>query len=386
MNRGRIPALISVALAMLFGASCQSIAGVEDYELGLCGEYCDTVLSNCTQANKVYTDRATCMGICALLPQGDLIEPGNTNTVACRLTAARDAAPGGETRDSCQDAGPTGGDRCGESECATYCDLFGKACATEQVNSGCNADCCKKNCPGVPNDGHFNTDQDYDGDTLQCRFVHLSSATVNPDTHCGHARLAKPTLHCSDDQLDPPKPPTCEAYCDLVTTVCGRTEEVYEDIPQCLAFCAELEGLGYLGESGDISTNTVACRRYHANNAISDPKGHCSHAGPGGAGHCMDATDVDLGNCETYCRVSATLCPGEFKANFADDEKTCMTECTKLNGSEEDKAADHYSSSTATEDPAGFRCRMLELTRAAADPRDAAHCAAAFGAAAPCDG
>lgn len=385
MSRRRIGALLLASVALLLGgASCQSIAGVEDYELGMCGEYCDTVLANCTQENKVYASRSTCMGVCAQLEQGDPDEPGDSNTVACRLQAARDAAPGGEVALSCQQAGPTGGDRCGTSQCDTYCELFGKTCAAEAAMNGCGADCCKQNCPGVPNDGDFNTDEDYDGDSLECRFVHLSAATVDPAAHCSHARLAKPDKHCTDDKLDPPKPPSCEAYCNLVKVACIEDNKVYENDIQCLAVCTELDALGFLGESGDISTNTVACRRYHANNAIALPDGHCSHAGPGGAGHCLDGMDLDLGNCQSFCRLAESLCASDFSANYADTDE-CEAACVKLDGSGEDKATDHYSVTTAADDPAGFRCRLLELTRAAEEPKDLSHCAAAFGAA-PCGG
>ena len=72
--RGIVGASLSLAsLGLVWG--CQSIAGIEERTLGPCGEFCDTVMANCTGENQVYDTRDKCMALCEILPPGDTVEP-----------------------------------------------------------------------------------------------------------------------------------------------------------------------------------------------------------------------------------------------------------------------------------------------------------------------
>jgi hypothetical protein len=336
-----------------FAASCQSIADIEDYRQGHCGEFCDLVMANCTGANEVYHSRASCMGFCALLREGDFTEADRGNTVACRLAAARQI-PNGEANQLCQWAGPGGGEHCGASNCDNYCELIPKVCPTQAKDQLP----CVSNCEGLRDDGSLNATDDHEGDTVQCRLVHLSAATTEPASHCEHARLAKPSAYCTDEALATPHPLSCDDYCKLIGKVCSGDNAVYEDTEQCNAVCQYF----VVGEPGDQTGDTLACRKYHVHNAISAPATHCAHAGAGGDGHCGDPL---VGNCTSYCTLLSQVCPGEFASTLTDMEG-CMADCATLEDSGSNKA---YSvpKTIAQSTPLPFGCRLLALSRAAVD-------------------
>lgn len=358
---------VVLAFALLlvgsFMGGCQSLAGIDEYRLGRCGEFCDTVMANCSGEHAVYTSRDACMGLCSILREGDLVEGDNANTLACRLDAARKAGePQAETDLECQRAGPGGGDLCGtnntSNECDNYCELFARACPTYTADQGN----CATNCQGLTDKKHLSIADDYDGgDTLQCRLIHLSAAaTPNGTLHCEHARIAHPSAHCVNTET------VREVYCRLVTHVCSDDAvKVYESMDQCEAVAEKLEL-----ESDAADGNTVACRYYHTQNAISHDKSdlttHCPHAGPGGDGHCGDSKQ---GNCDSYCDLVAASCPDTFSETWGDDREACLKDCGELAGSTSNS---RYSTAKAVAG-SGFPCRMLAAARAA---RTSSLCAA----------
>src|SRR6266436_2489115 len=95
-------AFVRAILLMPFAAlGCQAIAGIEDRRFEAldaappvspaCKEYCDNAINNCTVENELYKSVEACHNICALLPEGKFMEPGNDNTVACRNQQAKNA-------------------------------------------------------------------------------------------------------------------------------------------------------------------------------------------------------------------------------------------------------------------------------------------------------
>ncbi|MGC4087113.1 MAG: hypothetical protein QM756_04255 [Polyangiaceae bacterium] len=342
-----------LAALLPFAASCQSIAGIEEYRQGHCADFCDQVMANCTGANEVYHSRASCMGFCALLREGDFNEKDSGNTVACRWNAVKGLPDLGEAVQACQWAGPGGGDHCGESNCDNYCALFPKVCP-DQASS---QEPCKTNCLGFRDDGNLNATDDHEGDTIQCRLVHLSAATTEPTSHCQHARLAKPSAYCTDEALKEPHPLNCDDYCKLVDAICSGNAAVYEDVDQCKAVCKYFA----IGEVGDQTEDTLTCRKYHTQNAIALPATHCAHAGPGGDGHCGDTM---TGNCDSYCSLLNNVCPAELAGAFTDIDG-CLADCADL----PDSASNMGYSAEKTKHPGEalpFGCRLLSLSRAAA--------------------
>ncbi len=364
--RGFGAALIAL-IALVTAGGCQSIAGIEERELGPCGEFCDTVMANCTGENLVYETRAKCMGVCQLLPIGDSNEPQGTDTVACRFREARLANTSvvEDIPRHCRSAGPEGLD-CGGT-CESYCFLYEKACS--EVQCGSHETCVQK-CEALLDKPTFSLVGDYEGDTLQCRLVHLSNATIQPDPHCGHAQMVGPTLHCywnsgETDIPGQPDEPSCEDYCRVNGVACTGTSAVYESPEQCMALCEHFDP----GDFSDTLQNTRGCRIYHSYNGLCAPATHCPHAGPPGDGHCGDE---DTGNCDSYCHLAADICPKEFDDSFT-DEADCLASCANVNGAKKDSG---YTIAEAKKGGDNLACRFLALSRAALDD---AECDAAFG-------
>jgi hypothetical protein len=363
---------VAVLAAVVAVASCQAIAGIEDRTLAqespLCEEYCTTVMETCVekpdpdpdkdQRFSVYPSKEACLAVCGHLAAGNPKEAEPTgNTVACRLHAARLAKTSREYREYCPQAGPGGAGECGD-DCESYCTLFEELCPNSVIG-------CIDKCKVFPNDGTFDAIRHHDGDTLQCRLVHVSNSALDT-SHCGHAAFLS-SQYCLVSEV------TCERYCDVVMTTCPAASgskpdlRVYDNRAQCLEVCGHLD----LGDPSDSTQDTVGCRAYHAYNAFvtNQPESHCPHAGPGGDKHC------GTGNCPAYCRLLQDACPGEFTSTFT-DEATCLKECADLEG-----AGGDTKMVIANAEGDNVMCRLYQISRAFQDPT---LCASAVGQDAPC--
>ncbi|WP_437959133.1 hypothetical protein WME76_05465 [Sorangium sp. So ce119] len=376
----RMTGLLSlILLAPLTAATwlgCHAIAGIEDRTYvdpgqepeptevsEQCAAYCAAVMENCTAEHQVYSTVDTCHGVCALLEPGDPLEPVD-NTVACRAHQAELAGRTGEVAVHCPPAGPGGAGVCG-SNCESYCTLRAGACTAELDSH----EQCVAMCAGLTDADMFDVIENHEGDTLQCRLVHVSSASVDPEEHCKHSSLM-PVEPCVEPAGTEPD---CEGFCQVVMTSCTAELAVYESEAQCLAVCGALPP----GGVEDREENTVGCRKYHAYSAMLAPTAHCPHTGPGGDGHCGSADEPDTGltgNCESYCMLLTTAC-SEYLGESFPDPATCESECTLLPGAARDSG---YSVASAEEGGNTLACRLFHVSRALelADPEE---CLAAIG-------
>ncbi|HEX4339068.1 MAG TPA: hypothetical protein VH062_24340 [Polyangiaceae bacterium] len=380
--------LCSLVLGALVVGGCQSIAGIEDRHFDplddggtggkgtvieaseTCKKYCKDVMGACVGDIAQYADMDTCLAVCGKIPEGEAHEPGG-NTIGCRETQAGYALVG-EPELYCDKAGPGGGGTCG-TDCQSYCNLFAAICS-DQYDPLPD---CEESCKALRVDPVFNPVASYMGDTLNCRLVHISAASLDPTTHCQHARVVPPTDPCADPPTDKP---SCTDFCRIVGVACGDPagdgaadagaagpRAVYESTQQCMDVCNALPR----GLNKDMDgNNTVGCRKYHSYNAVADPVVHCPHTGPGGDGVC--STD----NCESYCQLAAVACSTDFKKHFPGGADACKTECEALDGA---AAGSGYNISTP--DGNTVQCRLLRTARAFSD---SSQCAAALGAA-PCN-
>jgi hypothetical protein len=150
----------------------------------LCGSYCETLEANCTGDFQQFISRATCMEFCARLPEGsDDDEIGNS--VHCRITQARFAGDVGEPDLHCAEAGPGGNGTCG-SNCEAYCVVLEQVCGARFDGEFVGRADCNSQCGDLADEVRFSASID-SGDSIQCRLWHLSAASVDPSTHCGHA-------------------------------------------------------------------------------------------------------------------------------------------------------------------------------------------------------
>jgi hypothetical protein len=347
MSFARLVARMMAFLAISI-IGCQSIVGIEQREYdppvtkpisAQCKQYCDDVMRVCTGTDATYSTRDACLATCMLLPPGDPSEPSQGNTVECRQRQTT-LAEIGEHSLNCPRAGPGGDGVCGDN-CESYCFLFSAACPDWKPLAN-----CKEACSVLKDTKMFDVVVNHDGDTLQCRLVHVSNAAANPTEHCPHARIVPVTHPCDNDQEKPPK---CEDYCRIVSGTCTGEHAVYESVDQCMLACAALP----LGLEKDTAVDSVGCRKYHSYNSVGDPTMHCPHAGPGGDGHC--GTD----NCTGYCAIVAKACPTDFMSSFGGDMTTCLTECRKVKGS-----AANSGYSTGAPNGNTLQCRLKHAVQA----------------------
>ncbi|HEV8550686.1 MAG TPA: hypothetical protein VGQ57_16690 [Polyangiaceae bacterium] len=371
--------LVAAALVPGLYTGCQSLANIEERELGQCGEFCDTVMQNCKDDNQVYERREKCMGWCEKLDVGDPTEPQKTNTLACRLREAQLAGKAADENisDHCRSAGPEGVN-CGGA-CLSYCTMYERACGGVQCSTQAN---CQAKCQGLRDNHEFNLVTDYEGNSLQCRLVHLTNATIQPEPHCGHAALSTPTDHCNDlpekdtEGNDVPNSggvdtPTCADYCRTNLAACTDANQQYESQKQCEALCPYFD----LGAIADKDENTMGCRLYHSYNSLCDSANHCPHSGPGGEGHCGTVED---GKCEAYCTLSRGVCPSAFATKYKGDSDKCTEDCKTLTDYQAAQYADPMPPTryniTYAQTPGTLACRFLQLSKAAQDGKDGAIC------------
>jgi hypothetical protein len=364
--------LLGFCLAALGLAACQAVAGIEDRKLDpeagkpvysqQCHDYCDLVTSACTGTNQVYATKDTCLGVCAQLDPGETIERADENTVACRAFYAGESVR--EPVDNCKYAGPGGGGKCG-TDCEAYCQLYPAVCPDDYKYTS-TADCLKF-CGTLLDQDSFDVVRDHGGDSIECRLVHTSSATLKPKEHCEHAPIFPEEPWCIN-ALD--EPPTCEAYCAIELVACTGDLAQYQSEAECLAVCNALPP----GTNEDETGNSVGCRRYHSFNSSLGPENHCSHSGPTGDGHCGhdDLDNGYRGNCESYCTLVAAACPTEFEQQAWNTPEKCMEACIDL---PEAPADSKYSVANA-EKSTGLSCRVLYSVRAF---EDQTACASAVG-------
>lgn len=154
------------------------------------------------------------------------------------------------------------------------------------------------------------------------------------------------------------QPPSCITYCQAVQDACGDAgtpTSQYESQGSCLTFCQVTMGWA-LGQAGDLSGDTLACRQAHALLATASPGAaatHCPAAGLAGAGVCGSW-------CDGYCSLAAKVC-GDDNALFPSDAD-CAEACATVppKGQPGDTTGD------------SIQCRVTQLVQGFAAPET--HC------------
>jgi hypothetical protein len=145
-----------------------------------CTTYCDTVATNCTDANDQWGETlpGMCEAVCGTWAAG-MPDDDMGNTVAChQYHAAASAEAGAEVH--CPHAGPTGDGFCGDL-CENFCELAGEVCAdTFADNATCMTEC------EAFDDMPTYSGATVSGDSYACRMYHLTAAAVDPAGHCAH--------------------------------------------------------------------------------------------------------------------------------------------------------------------------------------------------------
>ncbi len=183
------------------------------------------------------------------------------------------------------------------SQCAAYCQQIMSQCPYDGGDGAQweyeSTDVCMKTC-AVNYNAWMETAQSAnaqgsDNSALYCRQTALTAAGPNA---CAIAGPLGGTLEagCVAAPTDP-----CTTFCQLDLQVCTGQNQQYYDVNDCLSYCNDDGGGGgypYLplaSGNGNTLHDTLNCRFYHLQNAITDStQVHCPHTSPT-APHLTDA-------------------------------------------------------------------------------------------------
>jgi hypothetical protein len=397
--------MLRVALTFLWLfvlASCEAIAGIPDVRMepskstddggpsaaGGCKEFCELAYSLCDEEFTIYQPMA-CATACPLYSEEER---------KCREDELKQLQNSGKNERYlyCPRASLGGGNgACGGTPCQNYCRTMSKVCSehaegmvTYPDADGMNAEACEAKCAVIPDkedailgagDSTFDVMADHEGDTIQCRLVHLTLATQSEKfatEHCEHAFISPQPMGGRTPWCGAPLAnngePTCDDYCAINLAACTDDFEVYDDLAQCRAVCKSFEP-GTLAMNAQ--ENTLACRKYHSYNAAvyANPKQHCPHSGPGGAVTCGD-------DCESMCKLLETGCPSEYEEEYDGSSNNCEQACdTARKADPMYMGGASYSIKNAKLGHA-FACRLYHATIAATlSNDDALECGIAIG-------
>lgn len=166
--------------------------------LALCEEYCATVMASCVDDHAVYNTLESCMGVCALLPEGDEADEIG-NSIHCRLRNAQIAPT--EPSFYCPIVGPGGQGICG-TNCEALCTIVDNVCVDE-LQQWPSAIACQNDCAEIQDLRTYTVAPEaklYQGPHVQCRLFHVSSAVVtDASIHCPHAGGDPPCAETTDE-------------------------------------------------------------------------------------------------------------------------------------------------------------------------------------------
>jgi len=202
-------------------------------------------------------------------------------------------------------------------DCTNYCSTFLTNCASGLSGHtwySSNAEClqiCAAFPPGIENATS--------GNSLGCRLYHAGAPAIsNPTLHCPHASPSG-GLVCGD---------YCDAYCSIGLSKCTvasgwplMESNAFNDQTSCHSICSAAYNIGNIDT--DTTGNTLGCRFYHAQAAISiGDYIHCSHATASGNGVC---TSNSASFCNNYCQLNTQICNGTH-SQYA-SESACLSYC-----------------------------------------------------------
>ena len=168
-----------------------------------CNSYCQLEFSECQGAAQVYESLEQCHQVCGALPAGAITDT-KENSVGCRKYHSYNALVDPVTH--CPHTGPGGDGHCGSNaepgavtptgNCVSYCILLAQACskaipglaASDSFESKFKSRAaCTQECDMLvgagPNSG-YSLDPLPEGNTLQCRLLHVSRALSTPLADC----------------------------------------------------------------------------------------------------------------------------------------------------------------------------------------------------------
>ena len=192
LKRALALAAFGLAVAAAVPLGCRGVLGIQSLgnDALTCDAYCDAIDSACTDGNLQYASCDLCMALCATYAVGTL-QDSRQDTLGCRIHMLTliNGAEG-----SCAAAGPMGvnpigGDQCAPTACDAFCNSALQICPSDFTSlKDCMSKCeCLPPCKQayeVPSGDAASCIPDYAA--VQCRYYHLTAASVDPTDHCPH--------------------------------------------------------------------------------------------------------------------------------------------------------------------------------------------------------
>lgn len=184
---------------------------------------------------------------------------GASMTTTGSTSGSTSAASGSTSSGTTTASSSTGG---GMLTCADYCSTIMANCTganAQWVDAGTCMTACASFAAG--------TLADTSGNTLGCRLYHAGAAAgAGAAVHCEHAGpLGGGQCGASE----------CEGFCDIATDTCPNQWQTATCATQC-ALIANNEPF----DTADTSGNSLACRMYHLEAAVTNAAVHCAHTTP----------------------------------------------------------------------------------------------------------
>jgi hypothetical protein len=212
LKRALALAAFGLAVAAAVPLGCRGVLGI--HSLGddalTCDAYCDAIGANCTGADLQYASRDLCMALCATFPVGTLTDI-RKDTLGCRINMI--SKLNGQ-EGTCGAAGPAGwdptGDQCAATACDAFCNSALQVCPMDFTSlNECLQVCgCLPLCGqpyNVPSGDAASCIPDFGA--VQCRYYHLTAATLDPTDHCPHVRGMG---YCAPNLAGCPDPNSCQ--------------------------------------------------------------------------------------------------------------------------------------------------------------------------------
>ena len=243
-----------LGVALLGGASCRQVIGIEDAELA------PATLGGAGGNGAVSSAQNT--GGTSVVAIGGVPEAGNANVSLPLEPQGGSADAGGQS--SAGGSGGAAGDAAGPSVCDEYCTAVMASC-TGTFAVYTSLDACLSVCAALPE----GKPGDRNVDSVQCR---LHAALIAADEVPHYCPIAGPggNGECGSN---------CESLCGLRENICATYKS--GDLATCQQTCAKLSDLGTYSTDlnvGQYSGPHVQCRLYHVSAAAADdPEQHCLH-------------------------------------------------------------------------------------------------------------
>ena len=209
--------------------------------------YCNLAMTQCINANALYSSMEHCMDISNALSVLGLAPVETNDNLECRFDFLAEGFVSEEKGKNCSEGSVYSKECSGPINCFQYCIMVEAGCGGDDKDhpfgDGAN---CENYC--LANEDKLGLPFDESVATIGCRYSQAKIAVKNDDgANCDAAGPSGGGL-CGS---------ACEAYCDLAPVLCQNEMVLYPDKATCMSQC---ETLPQVADEDSLYGNSVQCR------------------------------------------------------------------------------------------------------------------------------